>query len=325
MYVYDKYHKNRDLPTDSIRRPSVIDRDEKKALERLGDGSVYQFFMGVSICGWVIVLLTLATQLGMLFIFVEGAEIDLSDDNVDLIYSWKCNRDQIDCDDTSDLDWRGWTVFGVLMATHLLKDIINGVKLVTLSAKQRHNWDTRLRYFIGGTLMVNITAFTLYVSTIYNAAIATSKCLSSGICSCRFMSYISQCTLTLFVLYGDIDNTEIIANSVIILFIMDIDELIFDIMTVINTNWVKSMSLEDGDLDLVAQRVEGRMQRLEKKDKIQAQTIKVNRQNIELIMQHIPELNKLKLHASVSPRDEYASVQLDEYEDSSDEESDLKD
>ena len=104
VYAYDKYYKNRDLPTDSIRRPSLINRDEKYALESLGDGSVYQFFMGVSICGWAIVLLTLATQLGMLFIFVEAAEIDLSDDNVDLIYSWKCNRDQIDCRDTSDLD-----------------------------------------------------------------------------------------------------------------------------------------------------------------------------------------------------------------------------
>ena len=116
VYAYEKYYKNRDLPTDSIRRPSLINRDEKYALESLGDGSVYQFFMGVSICGWFIVLLTLATQLGMLFIFVEAAEIDLSDDNVDLIYSWKCNRDQIDCRDTSDLDWRGWTVFGILMA-----------------------------------------------------------------------------------------------------------------------------------------------------------------------------------------------------------------
>ena len=112
---------------------------------------------------------------------------------------------------------------------------------------------------------------------------------------------------------------------------MDIDELVYDIMTVINTNWVKSMSLEDEDeetrSDLIAQRMQGRMQRLEKKDKIQAQTIKVNRQNIELIMQHIPELSKLTLHASVSSQlqDEYASVSSDEYEDSSDEESDRKD
>ena len=109
---------------------------------------------------------------------------------------------------------------------------------------------------------------------------------------------------------------------------MDIDELLCDIMTVINTNWVKSMSLEDEDedqtrSDLIAQRVQGRIQRLEKKDKIQAQTIKVNRQNIELIMQHIPELSKLKL-ASTPPQDEYSIVSSDEYEDEEDDVKDLK-
>ena len=109
---------------------------------------------------------------------------------------------------------------------------------------------------------------------------------------------------------------------------MDIDELLCDIMTVINTNWVKSMSLEDEDedetrSDLIAQRVQGRIQRLEKKDKIQAQTIKVNRQNIELIMQHIPELSKLKL-ARIPPRDECASVSSDGYGDEEDDVKDLK-
>ena len=174
IYAYDKY-KNRELPRSSARRPSVTSRDKKYALASLGNGSVYQFFLGTSLFGWVIVLLTLVTQVGMLFVFVEGAEVDLSDDNVDLIYSWKCSRDQDECRDTSDLDWKGWTVFGVLMATHLLKDLINGIKMIVLSAKERHEKNTRARYFVGGTLMATVTLFTLYVSTIYNAAIATSK------------------------------------------------------------------------------------------------------------------------------------------------------
>jgi len=174
VYAYDKY-KNRELPRSSLRRPSVTNRDKKYALSTLGDGSVYQFFLGTSSVGWLIVLLTLATQVGMLFVFVEGAEVDLSDDNIDLIYSWKCSRDQDDCRNTSDLDWKGWTIFGVLMATHLLKDLINGIKMIVLSAKERHETNTRSRYFVGGTLMATVTSFTLYVSTIYNAAIATSK------------------------------------------------------------------------------------------------------------------------------------------------------
>ena len=174
VYAHDKY-KNHKIPRGSARRPSVTSRDKKYALNTLGASSVYQFFLGTSIYGLAIVLLTLAAQVGMLFVFVNGAEIDLSDDNVDLIYSWKCSRDQDECHDTSDLTWKGWTVFGVLMATHLLKDLINGIKMIVLSAKERHETNTRARYFVGGTLMATVTSFTLYVSTIYNAAIATSK------------------------------------------------------------------------------------------------------------------------------------------------------
>ena len=100
-------YQNRDVPIRSLRRESTLSRDDKYALSSLGAGSVYQFFLGTSIPGWIIVLLTLAVQMGMLFIFVDGAEIDLSKDNVDLVYSWKCTRDDIECSDTSDLDWKG--------------------------------------------------------------------------------------------------------------------------------------------------------------------------------------------------------------------------
>ena len=97
-------------------------------------------------------------------------------------------------------------------------------------------------------------------------------------------------------------NTEIIANSVIILFIMDIDELLYDILEVINAGWVKGMSLndgdeEDGDLsEIMFRRLQSEIQRLKKKDMIQTQTMKVNSQNIELMIQHIPALKDLKLY-----------------------------
>jgi len=117
-----------------------------------------------------------------------------------------------------------------------------------------------------------------------------------------------------------IGNTEIIANSVIILFIMDIDELLYDILEVINAGWVKSMSLdggdeEDGDLsEIIIRRLQSKVQRLEKKDMLQTQTMKVNSQNIELMIQHIPALKDLKLSLAALPQD-----------DDSDEEDDIKD
>ena len=125
--------------------------------------------------GWVIVLVTVAAQIAMLLIFVESSEIDVSNDKIDLAYIWQCTRDQDECTYTSDLTWRGWLAFAVLMAAYLLKDTINGVKLILLSTKQRNNHKTRARYFIGGILLISVTLFTLYASTIYNAATATSK------------------------------------------------------------------------------------------------------------------------------------------------------
>jgi len=149
----------------------------------------------------------------MLLIFVDAAEIDLSSDNVDLKYSWRCPRDQVECEDKADLNWRGWTVFGVLMGTHLLKDIINGLKMNILSSKNRHNRHDRIRFFCGGFLLSSVALFTMYVSIIYNMAIATS-------------------------------NSELIINSVIILFITDTDEQVFDFLMVINSQWVAAMSRE---------------------------------------------------------------------------------
>ena len=104
-----------------------------------------------------------------------------------------------------------------------------------------------------------------------------------------------------------IGNTEIIANSVIILFIMDIDELLYDILEVVNASWVKRMSLDDGDeedtnqSELIIRRLQSEMQRLKKKDMIQTQTMKVNSQNIELMIQHIPALKDLKLIPDAVP------------------------
>jgi hypothetical protein len=54
------------------------------ALETLGSNSVYHFFRGGRICGWFIVLDTIAVQFWLLFALVRGSAMDLSDDKVDM-------------------------------------------------------------------------------------------------------------------------------------------------------------------------------------------------------------------------------------------------
>jgi len=205
------------------------DRDKKYALETVGLDSVYMFFVTNSIWGWLVALATMAVQLGILFIFLEGAEFDLSDDLSDWVYTWKCPRDRDSCKDTTSVSWRGWLCFAILMAAHLLKDLVNGTKLLVLSGKQRHSVRSRIRFFCGGMFLLTISLFTIFVTTVYNMAIATS-------------------------------NTALIENSVIVLFITDLDEMLYGAMLAINRRWVtvktteedrQQQNSEDGRLKIV--------------------------------------------------------------------------
>ena len=200
--AYETYRNHK------IPRPvtSMTDRDMKYSLEAMGEKSVYRFFLGRSVFGWLIVTATLAAQIWLLSVFVDASKRDPSDPKVDMIYTWKCNRDEEKCFDTRKLDcksfimctvkskiilflilcssywfeflpgdWKGWLAFAILMLLHLLKDAINGIKMIKYSAKGRHSRFGRVRLFIGGTILMLITMFTTYVSILYNNEVSTSK------------------------------------------------------------------------------------------------------------------------------------------------------
>ena len=172
-YVYDK-HRNYQNSSRNIRTQAKS-RDDKYHLEQIGKGSVYQFFAGKSLSGWCIVLFTVGVQFWLLSFFVKGSEIELSDDKVDVVYTWKCPRDYEECFSTKALNELGWIGFAVLVGAHVLADVINGGRMIVLSAKERHSFNVRARFFIGGTALCSVSLFTFFVSTLFNKAIATSK------------------------------------------------------------------------------------------------------------------------------------------------------
>ena len=71
--------------------------------------------------------------------------------------------------------------------------------LIVYSGKTKHKFFERTKLFLGGIFMCSVTLYVLYVSAIYNTVIATS-------------------------------NTEVIINWVAILFIMEIDEMLYSIL-----------------------------------------------------------------------------------------------
>ena len=76
-FAHDKYRHRHEQ--HAIHRQLTTNEDTKYALEAIGTESVYQFFLGNSGWGWVIVLSTMALHLRVLFVFVCGSEADLSD------------------------------------------------------------------------------------------------------------------------------------------------------------------------------------------------------------------------------------------------------
>lgn len=149
------------------RRSSIMRmRDEKYALGMIGSDSVYMYFVAKSKAGWFVALTTIVLQVWMLIPFLRASEVNLQDDQIDVEFTWKCPRDSDTCENKGDLNAIGWSIFGVLMATFLSKDLINGIKLIRHSAKTRHSLNSRIRYFFGGVILCFITLFILYVSCV---------------------------------------------------------------------------------------------------------------------------------------------------------------
>jgi hypothetical protein len=98
--------------------------------------------------------------------FVDAAMVDFSKSNSDFIYSWRCPRNDTTCTNTQDQDWKGWTIFAILMFSHLMRDLLNGSKLLVLSAKRRHSFHWRCRFFVGGLGLVMVTSYALYASVV---------------------------------------------------------------------------------------------------------------------------------------------------------------
>jgi len=198
------------------------DGDNHYALDTIGRDSVYRFFLGETWQGWVVALITLFAQFWMLFVFIIASERRLSDSEKDMVFTFKCPLDTPDCRDTQGWTPSGWLLFAILMVAHVLKDIINGSRMVALCSKGGHPLHKRVRFFFGGSVLIVFSTFILFASTMYNYRIATS-------------------------------NTELIANAVIILFLTDLDEMVDACLVAINPHWAASGNEQsvDAKLDLL--------------------------------------------------------------------------
>jgi len=169
------------------------------------------FFFSSSFTAWVPALAVLATQTLCFVFFINAASLDFGADTV-WKYSFSCPRDSEVCRSDSDVSRVGWFFFTLFGVIHLTPDMLNGLKLVWGASK--HGFTKKgLHIFIGGCFLFTITALALYATVVFN--VATSR-----------------------------SDVEMIFNTVVLLFVNDLDEKMFTSLHTINSEWLEKITSE---------------------------------------------------------------------------------
>jgi Leucine rich repeat len=185
------------------RKKKVMPLSRMNAKDACGEESVYSFILSNSRSAWLLTCGTIVIQVMTFALFLSASSFD--SEVSDFVYSWRCPRNSMECVDERNIDGYGWTVWTLLVFTSLLEDFANGLKLVYISVSR-----ASLHCFISSAILLAISSLAAYTSFVYNRAIALS-------------------------------NTELIVNAVILLFVNDIDELMFNAIRVIFPSWVDDL------------------------------------------------------------------------------------
>jgi hypothetical protein len=130
---------------------------------------------------------------------------DFSNDDGDFVYSFRCPLNSEGCSDEWAVSAYGWAMWLFLILASLLDDLVNGVKLVTLSASRKS-----FRSLLCGMVLFGVASLAIFTSAMYNQAIALT-------------------------------DTELIVNAVILLFVNEVDEQIFKIVQMANRKFLKKV------------------------------------------------------------------------------------
>jgi hypothetical protein len=103
----------------------------------------------------------------------------------------------------------GWIIYGILMLLYLEQDFIHRARLVLKAAALRSHV-----LFFSGSVIIFISATAVWISVLYSNATASS-------------------------------NADLVINAVILLFVVNIDEQVFTIVSVSLPNWIIQLSQQE--------------------------------------------------------------------------------
>lgn len=139
-------------------------------------------------------------QLFTLFLFVRAA--DITNETSDLEYTMLCARNSLECDDDKHLSFYGAIIFILVLSVWLLRDVLASLKLFLLAM-----WKKDIDFFFASLIIFLVSIFSIWTSIFYNYAIASK-------------------------------DTELIVNAVILLFVNELDERLFQLVEDCGISWV---------------------------------------------------------------------------------------
>jgi len=139
-----------------------------------------------------------------LVLFVTHA--DTTSEYTDMDYSMSCSKNSLYCEDTESRSSFGYSIFALILTAWLLKDIVGAWKLFLLSL-----WQRKIDFFFASSVITVVTLFSSLTSIYYNMAIAKK-------------------------------DTDIITNAVILLFVNEIDERLYQLTEACDIEWIKEVN-----------------------------------------------------------------------------------
>ena len=170
------------------------------------EGSVFRFYLSSYTSAWLIATLVIVFQC-VICVMIAKTGDSTFDGNL-LIHSVLCPDDSLECIDSSLVNNYGWILCGIILASFLLPDFLDGALLVYESIAMRSK-----KRIIGGIAVMSTLVLFMIASFIFLQA-------------------------------SSISNIAIVKDTVIVLYLNKMDEQWYWIMQIIAPSWLDRVENE---------------------------------------------------------------------------------
>ena len=184
----------------------VVLKDNRDPLTIYSDDSVYCLILSSDPIGWIIYAVTLATQVVLYITFLQASS-DVDKDS-DYKFTYYCTANSIDCQDKNAVGLTGRLIFFIVTIVFLSDDFLKGYLQIKRSLIIK---DTQILF--SGLALLSLSSLALVTSFLYND--------SSGV-----------------------KNTDIIKDSMVLLFFSDLDEQLMTFLVTCCPLWIEKKQNE---------------------------------------------------------------------------------